>query len=135
MDKNALYERINNAFLKSNNVVLDVPTIEINAEFTKEKNKNITKKISSFSTNVADSTGGRKTNVKLALEKFNGMIIKNGETISFNKITGPHTLENGYKTATIIYNSRFVEGVGGGICQASTTLYNALLRANIQIVC
>jgi vancomycin resistance protein YoaR len=61
------------------------------------------------------------------------MVINNGETISFNKITGPHTLENGYKTATIIYNSRFVEGVGGGVCQASTTLYNALLRANIQI--
>ena len=133
VDKNALYERINDAFIKSNNVVVEIPTMEINAEFTKERNKSITKKISSFSTNVADSTGGRKSNVKLALDKFNGMIIKNGETVSFNKITGPHTLENGYKTATIIYNSRFVEGVGGGVCQASTTLYNALLRANIQI--
>lgn len=133
VDKNTLYERINNAFLKSNNVIVEIPVVEVGAEFTKEKNKNMTKKISSFSTNVADSTGGRKANVKLALEKFNGMVILNGETISFNKITGPHTLENGYKTATIIYNSRFVEGVGGGVCQASTTLYNALLRANIQI--
>lgn len=133
VDKNALYERINNAFLKSNNVNVEIPTIEVNAEFTKEKNKNLTQRVSSFSTNVSDSTGGRKTNVKLALEKFNGMKISNGETISFNKITGPHTLENGYKNATIIYNSRFVEGVGGGICQASTTLYNALLRANVQI--
>lgn len=133
VDKHALYERINNNFLKSNNVVVEIPTIEVNAEFTKDKNKTITQKISSFSTNVADSTGGRKANVKLALEKFNGMIIKNGETVSFNKITGPHTLENGYKTATIIYNSRFVEGVGGGVCQASTTLYNALLRAGVEI--
>ncbi len=133
VDKNALYERINNAFLKTNNVVVDVPTIEVTAEYTKEKNKGITQKIASFSTNVADSTGGRKTNVKLALEKFNGMVINSGATVSFNKVTGPHTLENGYKTATIIYNSRFVEGVGGGVCQASTTLYNALLRANLQI--
>ena len=133
VDKNALYERINSAFLKSNKVVVDIPTIEVNAEFTKEKNKHNTQMISMFSTNVADSTGGRKSNVKLALSKFDGMIIKNGESISFNKVTGPHTLDNGYKTATIIYNSRFVEGVGGGVCQASTTLYNALLRANIQV--
>ena len=61
------------------------------------------------------------------------MIVKNGETVSFNKVTGPHTLEEGYKTATIIYNSRFVEGVGGGICQASTTLYNALIKAGVTI--
>jgi len=133
VDKNALYERINSEFLKTNKVEIEIPTFEVDAEYTEHKNKHITQKISEFSTNVSDSTGGRKTNVKLALEKFNGMIIKNGESVSFNKITGPHTLENGYKTATIIYNSRFVEGVGGGICQASTTLYNALLKANIQI--
>jgi len=133
VDKNLLYERINNEFLKSNQVVVEIPVIEVDAEFTEQGNINRTQKISEFSTNVADSTGGRKTNVKLALEKFNGMIVADGETVSFNKITGPHTLENGYKNATIIYNSRFVEGVGGGICQASTTLYNALLGANIRI--
>lgn len=133
VDKNALYEKINEGFLKSNKVIVEVPTIDIDAEYTESINKHNTQLISSFSTNVADSTGGRKTNVKLALEKFNGMVILNGETISFNKVTGPHTLENGYKTATIIYNSRFVEGVGGGVCQASTTLYNALLKANVKI--
>lgn len=133
VDKNALYEKINSEFLKSNKVEVEIPVIEVNAEYTESVNKALTQKVSSFSTNVADSTGGRKANVKLALEKFNGMIIENGETISFNKVTGPHTLENGYKSATIIYNSRFVEGVGGGVCQASTTLYNALLRANVKI--
>lgn len=133
VDKNLLYERINNEFLKSNKVVVEIPVVEVDAEFTEQTNINNTQKISGFTTNVADSTGGRKTNVKLALEKFNGLVVEDGETVSFNKITGPHTLENGYKNATIIYNSRFVEGVGGGICQASTTLYNALLGANIQI--
>ena len=54
--------------------------------------------------------------------------------VSFNKITGPHTLASGYQVATIIYNSRFVDGVGGGICQASTTLYNALIRAGVEIL-
>ncbi len=133
VDKTLLYEMINNQFLKSNKVVVEIPTFEQVADVTKETNIKNTSKIATFSTNVADSTGNRKHNVKLALQKFDGMVVKNGETVSFNKVTGPHTLEEGYKTATIIYNSRFVEGVGGGICQASTTLYNALIKAGVTI--
>lgn len=133
VDKTLLYEMINNQFLKSNKVVVEIPTFEQKAEVTASENKENTRLVAKFSTNVADSTGNRKHNVKLALEKFDGLLIKRGEQVSFNKITGPHTLETGYKTATVIYNSRFVEGVGGGICQASTTLYNALLRAGVQI--
>jgi len=133
VDKSLLYEMINNQFLKNNKVVVEIPTFEQPADCTKEDNVNSTKLVAKFSTNVADSTGNRKHNVKLALEKFDGYILKNGETVSFNKMTGPHTLEAGYKTATVIYNSRFVDGVGGGICQASTTLYNALLRAGVTI--
>lgn len=133
VNKDLLYEMINNQFLTSNKVVVEIPTFEQEAEVTKVDNIKNTTQIATFSTNVADSTGNRKHNVKLALKKFDGMVVKNGETVSFNKVTGPHTLEEGYKTATIIYNSRFVEGVGGGICQASTTLYNALIRAGVNI--
>jgi len=71
--------------------------------------------------------------VKLALSKFNGMVINPHESVSFNDITAPHTLSNGYEIATIILNGRFVDGVGGGICQASTTLYNALVLAGATI--
>lgn len=133
VDKTLLYEMINNQFLKSSKVVVEIPTIEQAPEVSKSDAINMTQKIATFSTAVADSTGNRKHNVKLALEKFDGYVVKNGETVSFNKVTGPHTLEEGYKTATVIYNSRFVDGVGGGICQASTTLYNALLRAGVEI--
>lgn len=133
VDKIKLYDLINAEFLKTNQINVEVPMIEVLPEVSEEENKALTNKISEFSTNVADSTGGRKTNVKLALSKFNGMTVSPGESVSFNNITGPHTLENGYKLATVIYNSQFVEGVGGGICQASTTLYNALLTAGIQI--
>ena len=55
------------------------------------------------------------------------------ETVSFNTIIGEHTTQNGYKPATIIYNGEFTEGIGGGICQASTTLYNALLLSGVRI--
>ena len=133
VDKIRLYDLINSEFLKTNQISVEIPMIEVLADVTKEDNNALTHKLSEFTTNVADSTGGRKTNVKLALSKFNGMTIAPGESVSFNKITGPHTLDNGYKMATVIYNSQFVEGVGGGICQASTTLYNALLTAGVQI--
>ena len=133
VDKATLYQNINDNFLKSNKIIIELPMVEQKASVTKEYNKTLTHCISSFSTNVADSTGNRKSNVNLALSKFDGMVVNPGDTISFNKITGPHSEENGYKVATIIYNSKFVDGVGGGICQASTTLYNALLLAGQKI--
>lgn len=134
VDKAKLYDDINQQFLKTNKINVVLNWVEEKAEIDKKYNEKLTKKITEFTTNVSDSTGGRKNNVKLALNKFNGMIIKPNEEISFNKITGPHTLASGYQMATIIYNSRFVDGVGGGICQASTTLYNALIRAGVEIL-
>jgi len=133
VDKTKLYNDINNQFLTSNNINVDINLVEEVATITKDFNESITQKIASFSTNVADSTGGRKHNVKLALSKFDNMIILPKQTISFNDIIGEHTIENGYKTATIIYNGEFTDGIGGGICQASTTLYNALLLSGLEI--
>ena len=133
VDKTALYQDINNQFLSSNNVSVELKFIEEIPTVTKEYNENLTQKIATFTTNVADSTGGRKHNVKLALSKFNGFILEPNKEVSFNKTTGEHTLENGYKTATIIYNGEFTDGIGGGICQASTTLYNALLLSGVEI--
>lgn len=133
VDRAKLYQDINGQFIASNNVSVELSFIDEIAKITKEYNKGLTQKVASFSTNVADSTGGRKQNVKLALEKFNGFILEPGKEISFNQVTGPHTLENGYKVATVIYNGEFTDGVGGGICQASTTLYNALLLSGVEI--
>ena len=133
VDKVALYKDINDQFLTSNKIKVTLPYTEEIPTITKEYNESLTTKVASFSTKVADSTGGRKHNVKLALSKFNGMIVQPNESVSFNEIVGPHTSENGFKTATIIYNGEFTDGIGGGICQASTTLYNALLLSGVQI--
>lgn len=133
VNKESLYQSINDQFLTSNNIEVELEFVEEIPTITKEYNETLTQKISTFTTNVADSTGGRKHNVKLALEQFNGFIINPNEEISFNEIIGDHTIENGYKTATIIYNGEFTDGIGGGICQASTTLYNALLLGGIEI--
>lgn len=133
VDKVALYKDINDQFLSSNNVSVDLKFVDEVASITKAYNESLTEQIAHFSTNVADSTGGRKHNVKKALEAFNGFILEPNKQVSFNEVVGDITLENGYKMATIIYNGEFTEGIGGGVCQASTTLYNALLLSGVEI--
>ncbi|MBE7073667.1 MAG: hypothetical protein E7379_01045 [Clostridiales bacterium] len=87
-----------------------------------------------FSTDFSKSARDRKENISLALSKFNGMIVESGEKISFNATTGVRNEENGYKTAKIIVAGQYVPGLGGGVCQASTTLYNALLLSDIDVL-
>ena len=112
---------------------MEIPFITLTPKVTYDDNLSLTHKISSFSTNVSDSAGGRKNNVKLALEKINGLSVAPNESVSFNKLTGPHTADTGYKPATVILNGEYVEDIGGGICQASSTLYNALLLTGTKI--
>ena len=133
VDKQALYNEINEQFLMGDNIDVTLSYIEEIPTITKEYNQELTQKISSFTTNVADSTGGRKHNVKLALSQFDGMIIEPHQMVSFNDVIGSQSTDNGYKNATIIYNGEFTDGIGGGICQASTTLYNALLLGGVEI--
>ncbi|MCI5714667.1 MAG: VanW family protein [Firmicutes bacterium] len=133
VNKEQLYHDINEQFVKSNKIEVDIVTIEELPQVTEQDNINKTQLISTYTTYVSDSTGNRKSNVKKALQYFNGFVVEPNMEVSFNKVTGPHTESNGYKVATVIYNGQFVDGVGGGICQASTTLYNALLLADVEI--
>ena len=84
VDKNSLYQSINEQFLITNDIKVDLEFIEELPTISKEYNENLTQKIASFTTNVADSTGGRKHNVKEALKQFNGMILEPNKQISFN---------------------------------------------------
>lgn len=86
-----------------------------------------------FSTGYKSSTQARKHNIRLALSGFHGMVIPPNTTVSFNATTGPRSKERGYLPAKIIVNGKFTEGEGGGVCQSSTTLYNALLLADVRI--
>lgn len=95
--------------------------------------KNCSEK-SSFTTNFETSSAERKNNIKVALAKFDGIILENGETLSFNTVTGSRNAEAGYLPAKIISGGTFVEGFGGGVCQVSTTLYNACLLAGLEIL-
>ena len=84
-------------------------------------------------TTYFESNPPREYNINLALSKFNGLTLQNGQTVSFNKIVGPRTSERGFEEAKIILDGEFVPGVGGGVCQASTTLFNAALLAGLDI--
>ena len=90
--------------------------------------------LSSFSTRYATSNRDRTTNLILAANKINGTVLLPGETFSYNTVVGERTIAAGYKEAAIYQDGEVVDGLGGGICQISTTLYNAALYANLEIV-
>lgn len=91
-------------------------------------------KISSFPTKYDATNTNRATNLTLACEKINGTILQPGEVFSFNKVVGERTTKNGFKDAIIYVDGELDYGIGGGICQVSSTLYNAVLFANLDIV-
>ena len=80
------------------------------------------------------SNKNRTTNVELASQKINNVILLPGEEFSYNKVVGERTFANGFKEASVYTSSGVVDGLGGGICQVSSTLYNAVLHANLEIV-
>ena len=88
---------------------------------------------SQFTTYYKNSTSERKSNIKLASKQFNGYFLDVGGEFSFNKVVGERAEKRGYKNAKIISNGEFVDGVGGGVCQVSTTLYNAVVLADLSV--
>lgn len=90
--------------------------------------------LSTFTTKYDASNSDRSTNLKLACQRLNGKVVLAGETFSYNKTLGERTVEAGYKNGKIYENGEVVDGIGGGICQISSTLYNAVLMSNLDIV-
>lgn len=90
--------------------------------------------LSSYSTRYDPSNLNRSNNIEISAEKIDGTIIMPGETFSYNQTVGERTIAEGYKEAGAYAGGRVVQDVGGGICQTSSTLYNAALLANLEIV-
>jgi len=90
--------------------------------------------LSSFSTKYDASNYPRTTNLKLAMGKLNGVVVAAGETFSYNKTLGKRTAEAGYREAGGYAGGRVVQTLAGGICQISSTLYDAVVYANLDIV-
>lgn len=103
------------------------------ASVTKAELMNSFKKVSSYTTETT-SNSNRNTNIKLSAAAINGTTVLPGETFSFNKATGQRTAEKGYLPAAAIAGGQSVDEIGGGVCQTSSTLFNAVARANMEIV-
>ena len=89
--------------------------------------------LATFSTKYNAGDRDRTTNLILAAQKINGTVLLPGEEFSYNKTVGERTIEAGYKMAATFSNGKVVDGLGGGICQISSTLYDAVVMANLQI--
>lgn len=89
--------------------------------------------LATFSTAYVNNYN-RTINLSLASNKINGKVLMPGETFSYNNIVGERTWANGFRNAAIYENGQVVDGLGGGICQVSSTLYQAILRANLEVV-
>lgn len=113
---------------------IEIPVKFIKPKYTKEYYSKINGVIGTYTTSFKNSSPGRIKNIKLSASKFNGVLLHAGETLSFNNTTGPISQQTGYQQAPIILNGEFTPGTGGGVCQTSTTLYNAALMANLTIV-
>ncbi len=103
-------------------------------QYTKEMMEKVTDKIGTFSTSYSSSASGRKKNVKAGASFIDGNVVYPGETFSVHDVVTPFTFDRGYAMAGSYLNGETVESMGGGICQVSTTLYNAVLRSELEIV-
>ena len=88
---------------------------------------------SQFYTTYANSSEERKCNIELAAKSLNNTLVLSGAEFSFNDTVGKRSTANGYKVSKIIFNGKFIDGVGGGVCQVSTTLYNAVILSNLWV--
>lgn len=128
----AIEEFLNNEWdVQKNEIALVIDTIEPRG--SEEELSKLTDVLGSFSTDFSSSAAGRAQNVRNACSKINGTILYPGEEFSTYEKISPFTEENGYGIAGAYENGQVVESVGGGVCQVATTLYNAVIRAELEV--
>lgn len=113
--------------------VIEVPTEIQEPQLTEEMIQEQFGLVGECSTKCSNNYN-RNCNISQACKNMNGKMLQPGETFSFNKVVGQRTSANGFKEATVILGGQYEQGLGGGICQASTTLYNAVLKSNLKVV-
>ena len=133
--KEEITESINS--LNEEKYILNLPVITVDPKITTQnilKELAISGELGVYSTSLENKEENTIYNIRLSSEVINGILVKPQEVFSFNKYVGPAEKADGYKESTIIANGIFVNGYGGGVCQVSSTLYNAVLLANLPIV-
>lgn len=118
---------------KDKNPTVEIKIIETQPNITEEQLKSINGLISTYTSSYDSGNVERAYNVSLAAQKVDNKIVMPGEEVSFLDMLGYVNEENGFKISTVIVNNKYEDGVGGGVCQVSSTLYNALLMSGVGI--
>ena len=136
LDITGLNERICGMVDRLESGVVDLSPVAVDAPITRKYLESQIVQLASFETSIGktgDYVEARHENIRIGTEKFDKLIIKSGESVSFNKVAGKRTASNGYRPALELAYGEYVEGYGGGICQVSSTLYNAVVNAGLEI--
>lgn len=136
IDKEASMEELKNFFSEEwdgNDATIYLAVKVVEPMGTAEELEKVQDLLGSYSTDFNSSSAGRSTNVKNATSMINGTLLYPGEEFSVYDTISPMTAENGYELAGSYENGTTVETYGGGVCQVSTTLYNAVIRAELEI--
>lgn len=112
---------------------IKVPIQEAPKHVSDDKLKSIKEVMSTFTTHF-NYVANRVNNIQVASSKLDGIVLLPGETFSYNGTVGKRTIAEGFKEAPVLVSGRHEKGIGGGICQTSTTLYNASLLCDLKIV-
>lgn len=132
LNQESLVASIENALSSGGgNISMVIATVE--PEVTQANVSSQYGMISYAVTNASSSSSNRLSNIRQSLSAINGMWLDPGESFSFNEVVGQRTAERGYKMAAAYASGKVVEELGGGICQVSTTLFNAVVKANLKI--
>ncbi len=136
IDQAGLTEKLEMAALQKEDSVVEIPTKKVIPALTENdiKRWGMDQVLGIFTTKYELADEGRVNNLLIANSAINNVIVYPGQDFSFNTWVGPRVTEVGYKEAPVIYLGKLIPGVGGGVCQVSSTLYNAALLANLKIV-
>jgi vancomycin resistance protein YoaR len=115
-------------------ITLPLSAQEVTPNIISSDLKQINGVLSSYTTQFNPDDYNRTENIELAAKSINGVLLKSGDLFSFNNLVGHRISENGYKIAPVFIDGKLVPDWGGGVCQVSSTLYNAALLADMAIV-
>jgi vancomycin resistance protein YoaR len=135
IDRRQLTRLFEKAAIRPGNHVIDVPVNNVSPALTSTdiKRWRLNRVLGLYITNFNPRAMERTHNLKIASEALDNVIMYPGQNFSFNTWIGPRMAATGYKEAPVVYKGKLVPGIGGGVCQVSSTLYNAVLLANLKI--
>jgi vancomycin resistance protein YoaR len=134
LNRQQMFEMLNKKIMNRDYSTCDIPISVIKPKYTFDKLSKINTILGTYETSFNSKNNNRANNIKVATNKINNILIDSNESFSFNKLIGKRSIEQGFKEAPIILNGDMKLGMGGGICQVSSTVYNAALYSGLEIV-